>query len=175
MQVLVVYESMYGNTAAVAAAIAAAIGEDAVAVEAGAAPHVLPAQVELIVVGGPTHAHGMSVSATRVDAASRVSQPTLSSGGYGIREWIADLRVERSLLFATFDTRIRGPRLLWGSAAESAAKALTAAGHRPALAPTSFMLDGMFGSPYNRIPASEIERARALGARLAECLPVRIR
>ncbi|MHB8960461.1 MAG: hypothetical protein ACYDAN_12610 [Candidatus Limnocylindrales bacterium] len=175
MQVLVVYESMYGNTATVAAAIAAGIGEGAVAVEAGAGPHVLPADVELIVVGGPTHAHGMSVSATRVDAASRVSEPTLSSGGYGIREWISDLRAERSLLFATFDTRIRGPKVLWGSAAESAAKALTAAGHRPALTPISFMLDGMFGSPYDRIPAAEIERARAFGARLAECLPVATR
>ncbi|HEY5629443.1 MAG TPA: hypothetical protein VIR16_08040 [Candidatus Limnocylindrales bacterium] len=172
MHVLVVYESMYGNTAAVAAAIAEAIGEDAVAVEAGAAPHVLPADVELLVVGGPTHAHGMSVPSTRDDAAGRVSQPTLSRGGYGIREWIADLRADRSLLFATFDTRIKGPKLLWGSAAESAAKALTAAGHRPALAPTSFLLDGMFGSPYGRIPASEIERARAFGARLVDCLPI---
>ena len=71
MRALIVYESMYGNTHAIAAQIAngmrAALGE----VELVAAHEVTREQVavaDVLVVGGPTHAHGMTSAATRRSA-----------------------------------------------------------------------------------------------------------
>lgn len=166
MRALVVYESMYGNTAKAAAAIAEGFGPDAAVVEVGAAPHDLPADVDLLVVGGPTHGHGMSQPASRRDAQGRGERPVLSRGP-GIREWIHDVRLGRPVPFATFDTRVPGPKLIWGSAADAAAKALTARGLRQALPPASLVLEGLRGSPYDRLPAAELDRARDFGRRLA--------
>ena len=64
MRTLVVYESMFGNTRAIAEAVAAGLTE---AAEVVLVPvrEVTPAHVhsaDLIVVGGPTHAHGLSSS-----------------------------------------------------------------------------------------------------------------
>ena len=166
---LVVYESMYGNTAAAAAAIAEGIGPDAAVVEVGGAPHALPADLELLVVGGPTHGHGMSQPASRESAQGRGQRPVLSRG-LGIREWIAALSVDRPVGFAAFDTRVPGPMLLWGSAAGAAAKALAARGLVQAVPPTSLILDGLHGSPYDRLPEAELARALDLGRRLADLL-----
>src|SRR5687767_14509631 len=62
MRALVVYESMFGNTSAVATAIATGLstrmGVDLV--EVAAAPAALDAGVDLVVAGGPTHAFSMS-------------------------------------------------------------------------------------------------------------------
>jgi hypothetical protein len=169
VRVLVVYESMYGNTAKVAAAIAEGLGPDAETVEVGAAPSVVPADVELLVVGGPTHAHGMSQPTSRHDAADRGDRAVVSRGN-GIREWIASVSVDRPILYATFDTRVPGPKILWGSAADAAAKALRARGLREAHPPVSLVLDGLRGSPYDRLPEAELERARDLGRQLAGVL-----
>ena len=170
MRALVVYESMYGNTERIAVAIAEGLGPDAVAVEVGAAPRDLPPEVDLLVVGGPTHGHGMSQPATRENASGHADRPVVSPGE-GIREWIAGLRADRAVRFTAFDTRIKGPKLLWGSAAESAAKALSARGFQQAAPPASFLVGGPLGSPYDRLVAGELDRARELGRSLAALLP----
>lgn len=61
MRALVVYESMFGNTEEVARAIGEGIAASmhADVVEVGAAPDTVPADVILLVVGGPTHAFSM--------------------------------------------------------------------------------------------------------------------
>lgn len=64
MRALVVYESMYGNTRAIAEAVAEGLSEatDVKAVPTSEAREILvdnPA-LDLIVFGTPTHAHGMS-------------------------------------------------------------------------------------------------------------------
>jgi flavodoxin len=61
MKVLVVYESMFGNTEQVARAIAAGVREsmDVELTEVAAAPPDV-GPVALIVAGGPTHAFSMS-------------------------------------------------------------------------------------------------------------------
>ena len=71
MSILVVYESMWGNTRAVADAIARGLGPDTAVVEVTRAPADIPADVDLLVVGGPTHAFSMSRGTTRHDAAQR--------------------------------------------------------------------------------------------------------
>src|SRR5687767_15013357 len=106
MRALVVYESMFGNTETIARAIGEGIEASmhADVVEVGAAPDTVPADVTLLVVGGPTHAFSMSRPTTRRDAAQRVT--AVVSRGRGIREWLAELRSAMPSAGATtFDTR----------------------------------------------------------------------
>ena len=64
LKVVVVYESMFGNTHLVADAIGKGFGQaittEIVVVPVGDANHDLLASADVVVVGGPTHTHGMS-------------------------------------------------------------------------------------------------------------------
>src|ERR1017187_1262068 len=101
MQVVIVYESMYGNTHLVAGAIEAgfAPGADVTVVPVSAARPELLDEAALVVVGGPTHVHGMSRAATRKGAAEAAqkpdSGPTLEPDALspGLREWFGTLAV----------------------------------------------------------------------------------
>ena len=161
---LVVYESMFGNTQTIAGAVADGLSVRMTVdlVEVGAAPSAVAADVDLLVVGGPTHAFGMTRPNTRQDAAKQAGRPVVSQG-VGIREWIEGLDTESAWVpVATFDTRVRRPRLP-GSAAHRAAKRLRALGARLAMPPESFWVNGTPGP----ILDGEEERARQWGLRLA--------
>ena len=87
MKALVVYESMYGNTAEIGEAIAASLRAHELEVDAGPITRFAPSELagfDLVVVGGPTHAHGMSMSATRKtaveDQKNRFEEPTVGPG-----------------------------------------------------------------------------------------------
>lgn len=171
MRALVVYESMFGNTRAVALAIADGIAAHMPvdALEVGEAPVAIPDDVGLLVVGGPTHAHGMTTPKSRADAAERASE-RLVSRGQGMREWLTAIRPGSGpVVVAAFDTRIKGPELLWGSAAKGAAKSLATAGFRGAQA-RSFIVDGPTGPLFDRLVAGELDRAREWGGSLASGL-----
>jgi hypothetical protein len=58
--------------------------------EVGVAPTALDGDVDLLVVGGPTHAFGMSRPGTRQSAAQQ-SQRGLVSARTGLREWLGRL------------------------------------------------------------------------------------
>jgi hypothetical protein len=167
MRALVVYESMFGNTQAIAKAVAEGLTLHAEVelVEVGAAV-ALDRDADLVVVGGPTHAHGMTTPDTRADAARRAGD-RLVSQGVGIREWL-DTIPEGSATgaAAAFDTRIHGPGLLWGSAAKAMAKRLTSAGYRLVVPPESFLVDGPTGPQFDRLREGESDRARAWAAEL---------
>ena len=60
MSVLVVFESMWGNSRLVAAATAEGLGKDVPVVSVAEAPVPLPSDVDTLVLGGPTHAFSMS-------------------------------------------------------------------------------------------------------------------
>jgi flavorubredoxin len=66
MKALIVHESMYGNTHAVADAVAEGLGAQA---EVDPCPvHAMPtvpADLDLLIVGGPTHLHGLSTALSR--------------------------------------------------------------------------------------------------------------
>ena len=161
---LVVYESMFGNTQALAVAVADGLSARMTVdlVEVGMAPAAVPADVDLLVLGGPTHAFGMSRPSTRQDAAKQAGRPVVSPG-IGIREWIEGLDSgSLPAPVATFDSRVRRPRLP-GSAAHRAAKRLRGLGARMALPPESFWVTGTPGP----ILDGEEERARQWGLRLA--------
>jgi hypothetical protein len=176
MRALVIYESMFGNTLEIAQAIADGIGTrlPAELVEVAAAPTVPPEDVALIVVGGPTHAHGMSKPESRADSARRAGD-RLVSRGIGIREWLDVLKPAQAgspIAAAAFDTRIKGPGLLWGSAAKPAAKRLEALRFRLAAPAEDFLIGGPTGPLFDRLEPGEVERARAWGAELAATVAV---
>jgi hypothetical protein len=162
MRALVVFESMFGNTQAIAEAIADGLsGRMQVdVVEVGVAPTDIGDDVALLVVGGPTHAFGMSRPGTRQDAAKQ-ARDGLVSTGIGLREWLDGLRRSASVAVATFDTRVSKPRLP-GSAARAAEKRLRRLGF-PVVAPAaSFYVEGTSGP----LLQGERERARRWGERL---------
>lgn len=169
MRALVIYESMFGNTLEVARAIAEGVGDhmSAELVEVSSAPTAIPDDVGLVVIGGPTHAHGMSKPGSRADSARRAGD-RLVSQGIGIREWLDVVDPPREpVVAAAFDTRIKGPGLLWGSAATSIGKRLTSIGFRQVVPPQDFLVGGPTGPMFDRLEPGELERARAWSSDLA--------
>ncbi|WP_353808396.1 flavodoxin family protein [Agromyces sp. SYSU T00194] len=162
MRVLVIVESAWGNTAAVAEAIADGLRPADIEVRStDAADATLPADLDLLVVGGPTHAFGMSTPATRRSARERGATQVPERG---IREWIdaVDAPPHR-IRVATFDTRTVAPRLP-GSAAKKALKQLVGLGFEPAAKAETFGVHGYEGP----LADGELGRATDWGARLAE-------
>lgn len=159
MRALVVFESMFGNTKVVADAVAEGLATRmrVTAVEVGVAPAAIEDDVDLVVVGGPTHAFGMSRPGTRQDAARQAERPLVSAGS-GLREWLETIRGGSPRVAAAFDTRIEKPRLP-GSAARAAERRLRRLGFRIAAQPASFYVAGMPGP----LVAGERERARRWG------------
>ena len=170
MRALVVVESMFGNTVDVGQAVADGLSSrmqvDLVPVTE--APAQVDPEVRLLVVGGPTHAFGLSRESTREDAVRQGGHP---SGGpdTGLREWLATLAPTSSgAASAAFDTRVK-KRGVPGSAARGAEKRLAKLGY--AQGPTvSFWVNGVSGP----LLAGELDRARAWGEELAEqvCPPL---
>ena len=144
MRVLVVYDTLHGNTGKIAQSIAeglAAAGEVVIRTMADAGRDDLQF-ADLVVAGSPTHAWNMSRRAKRFF--QRLEQ--LSYDGR---------------IAAAFDTRFRGP--LVGSAAGKISRALEKLGFRIVHKPESFFVRGMEG------PLRDGERARArdFGVQLA--------
>jgi hypothetical protein len=172
VRALLVYESMFGNTRDIALAVADGIATRLAVdtVEVSQAPAVVPPDVALLVVGAPTHVHGMTTPKSRADAAERAGD-RLVSRGIGMREWLDALRpVAAPLPVAVFDTRIKGPGLLWGSAAKVAARRLRELGFRLVGEPEDFLVGGPTGPLFDRLVDGELERARAWGAELASAV-----
>ena len=115
MHTLVIFESMYGNTHAIATAIAGSLSRSSEVriVPVSEATDELLAWADLVVAGAPTHAHGMPTAKSRssaVDSAAKPdgwSQVTLdpSAQGPGIREWLEGLGAVDGKRAAAFDTR----------------------------------------------------------------------
>jgi hypothetical protein len=167
MKALVVYESMYGNTAAVGEAIAGSLRAHGLDVDARPISKVEPAEtaeVDLLVVGGPTHVHGLSSARTRKAAAddeqNAFPEPTLEPG---LRDWMKSLPSGAGRLAAAFDTRIDKPAILTGSAAKGAGRRLAGRGFSLVCAPESFLV-----SSQNRLLDGEVAHATTWGAGLAE-------
>lgn len=163
MKALVVYESMFGNTQQIAQAVAAGLGKhvDVELTEVGLAPDEIPAEVDLLVVGAPTHAFGMSRASTRADAVKQAPGGTILSTGRGVREWLETAHPGGvGTLVAAFDTRLRGP--LPGSAAHKVAKALQRLTFPEATDPETFWVKDSTGP----LRDGELERAERWGADL---------
>lgn len=167
MKALVVFESMFGTTREIAEAIAAGLRSklDAEIVEVGAAG-APRADIDLLVVGGPTHAFSMSRETTRASAREQAKGfgVTPVSQGIGVRDWLVGLASGIGRLAASFDTSAKAPRWVpTGSAAKAIGKALSGKGYRLVAAPEQFRIEG--GNP--KLMPGELERAEAWGVSLA--------
>ena len=164
MKTVIVYESFYGNTAQVAEAIAEGmngLGD----IVFGRIDDLRPdavAGADLVVAGGPTHAHGMATQATRRNGAGGTHAQPYHPTRDVLRDWMIDMP-DVNADAATFDTRFHKPRWMTGSAAKGIAKRLTAKGCK-VVATESFFVSGSEGP----LEAGERERAVAFGRSLAE-------
>jgi hypothetical protein len=175
MRAVVVYESMYGNTHRVAEAIGEGLRKAGTVdvVSVGQAGFDLLADADLLVVGGPTHVHGMSRPSTRRAAIEETRkpgsqlQPDGSAGGPGIRDWLSQL-VQGGGNAAAFDTRLGGRPTLTGQASKGIARELRHRGRTMVTSPESFIV-----TKGNELHPGEIARARAFGVSLAALIKAR--
>ncbi len=167
MKALVVYESLYGNTAAMGEAVAASLRTHGLEVDAGPISRIEPSQttgVDLLVVGGPTHAHGMSSTRTRKTAVEDEKNPFPEpTAEPGLRGWLDRLPSGQGRLAAAFDTRFDKPRALTGSAAKGIARGLEQHGYRLVVERESFFVTGK-----NQLEDGQTEHAAEWGSALAE-------
>jgi len=169
MRALVVYESMFGNTEVIALAIADGLRSqmDVETVDVASAPTWIPRDLDLLVVGGPTHAFGMSRPQTR-EAAAKEAGHTVTSQAVGLREWLAGLEqvaadnAPAAVVAATFDTRVERPRMP-GSAAHKLRRRLRRLGIEVVEPATTFWVKGTPGP----LVDGEETRARRWGEDLA--------
>ena len=170
MKAVVVYESLFGNTAKIAEAIASGLRQamDVEVYEVQDAPTDPSGDVDLIVAGGPTHAFSMSRTSTRTDA---VAQGAVHGRvDFGLREWIEGLPDEHhEASLVTFDTRVSKVRHLPGSAARSASRAGRKHGFATCAPPESFYVSDLTGP----LLADEVERATVWGRELSRLVAAR--
>jgi len=137
MRSIVVYGSRSGNTRRIAEVIAGVLQSRGAVdlLPAEEAPAAFPTDTDLVVVGGPTEAHG-------------ITPPVV-----GFFERLAPNSL-KGIHAAAFDTRLHVPRLLSGSAASGIARRLRALGGTVIVPEESFMV-----SREPQLEAGEIERA----------------
>jgi flavodoxin len=146
MQSLVIYGTRTGNTQTIAEAIAAGLRPHGPVqvLPADEALPTLPEGTDLVVIGGPTEGHGMTEPLKHF-------LDQLAPGSLG------------GVAAAGFDTRLRWPRWLSGSAALGITKRLRAAGARVIAPAESFIVTT---KPVALEPG-EAERATAWATLLA--------
>ncbi len=161
MKAAVVFESVFGNTAQIARAIAAGLGEGARALSTAEADREALDGVDLLVAGAPVFAFHLSSDRVRDGLADspEPGAPAANLSHPSIREWLNDLP-EGVAACATFDTQVRGP---FGKGAPTIAKAMQAKGYRLISSPEGFVVAGKYGP----LRDGEQERATAWGAQLA--------
>jgi len=167
MRVVVVYESLFGNTREIAEAVA----EGARQADAGALVNCLPIaeadpeliqDVDLLVVGGPTHMRGMTsaftrkmgLQAERKKATVGGHAPEAGAEGPGVRDWLHEQPAPRpGIRAAAFDTR--ADARLAGGAAQGIARRLRHLGYVMVAEPEGYIIEDTEG------PLRDGEEARA--------------
>jgi NAD(P)H-dependent FMN reductase len=155
MNALVLYESRFGNTERVAEAIALAL-QECVPTRLMTVDEVTDCAealrgVDLLVVGGPTHAHGISEHLH--EALDCLGERALD----GIK-------------VAAFDTRLPGPRVVTGSAALRLGRLLRRRGAWLVVPPANFIVGGREGP----LEPGEVEHARSWAFEVLRAVGVRV-
>jgi hypothetical protein len=169
MRAVIIYESMYGNTHVIADAIARGLepGNDVTVLPVGKAHRELLEGADLVVVGGPTHVHGMSHANTRKGAVEAThksgSKLTLDTDaeGPGLRDWFGSLGRINAWSTA-FDTRLDGPAAFTGRASKTIAKLLGRHGLTELTQAESFLV-----TKDSQLRLGEEDRAQEWGQELA--------
>jgi len=173
MSIAVVYESMFGNTREIAAAIAEGLAPYGVVITANvneAQAKEAAHQANLLVLGGPTHVHGMSRPSSREEALAWSKDPKKnlalepSAPGTGVREWLREVDLVPPLS-AAFDTRVDMARMLSGAACGHIQHAMVKRGSREVISPASFLV-----TKDNTLGDGELVRARNWGASVGKAM-----
>ncbi|MFA5845113.1 MAG: hypothetical protein WC971_09835 [Coriobacteriia bacterium] len=159
MKAIVVYESLWGNTAAVARAIAVGIGGDARALSTSEATADVVTGADLIVAGAPLLGFSLPTDAMRESIRSNPANRTPDLSSPSMRSWLDSMPAGKGV-GASFETRI-----WWspGSAAKTIADGLDRAGYRSAGNIERFIVKGKYGP----LRDGEIDKARHWGVGLA--------
>lgn len=162
MKALVVYESLWGNTAAIAREVAAGIGPEVEALTTEAATPQKVAEADLIVAGAPVLAFHLPDDRIRAsiarDEAGAPTPPDLAHPS--LRSWLGSL-APRDGSVAAFETRI------WWSprgATGDIERLFEAAGYRPIAKAQKFVVKDKYGP----LREGELERARQWGETLRD-------
>ena len=159
MEAIVVYESLWGNTAAVARAIAEGLGAGTEAYATDAVPPERLARADLIVAGSPVFAFSLpSESARERILRSETDGPLPDLSHPSLRSWLDALPKGRGLA-AAFETRI------WWSprgATGTIEKKLGKAGYARLVSAEMFVVTDKVGP----LRDGELDRARAWGEQL---------
>ena len=162
MSAVVVYESHWGNTAAIAKEIAAGLGPEARALTTDEASADAIRDAELIVAGAPVIAFSLPSDKMleSLDDESRKAPSPPDLAHPSMRSWLAGLPHGHGQSVA-FETGVR-----WspGGATGAIGRGLEGAGYRPVAKSRRFVVKGMYGP----LRDGELERAREWGAELAE-------
>lgn len=169
MRAVITFESIYGNTRAVAEAVAEglqSLGEVAVLSHHEVDP-ALVSNADLVVVGAPTRMHGLPTSMSRKMGAHGGEEEGVeldpgATAGPGIRTWLSEQSGDGRRA-AAFDTRADGRPAVTGSAARGIAKRLRRCGFEVVAEPESFLVEDAEGP----LMDGELERAREWGSSLA--------
>jgi hypothetical protein len=172
MRIVVVYESSYGNTHLVADAIGEglSVGNEVEVVPVVQASQELVDGADLVVVGGPTHVHGMSRGQTRQAAVDAAHKPGSAldldpnAEGPGLRDWFESLRPAKTNA-AAFDTRIDAAAVITGRASKGISRQFRHHGFREIAEPMSLLVT----KDSQRAPGQQAS-ARRWGERLASTL-----
>jgi hypothetical protein len=164
MKAVVVYESLWGNTAAIGLAIAEGIGPGARALStAEASPEAL-AGIDLIVAGAPVIAFALPTEQARANIAANPGKaPTAPDLSHpSMRSWLGRLP-EGHGRSAAFETRLRFSP---GGSTSRILRGLERAGYRRIAPGQRFIVRGAYGP----LRDGETERARRWGAELARAM-----
>ena len=164
---VVVYESHWGSTAAIAQAIAEGMGLDVPALDTDAADGAALAGVDLIVAGAPVIAFGLPRLGVRTQLAGDVKAPQPADLAHPLlREWLDGLAPGQGF-GAAFETRIWwSPRGATGTIESK----LRRAGFARLTKAERFIVAGAYGP----LREGELERARAWGATLTRLAAERL-
>lgn len=163
MRAIVVYESHWGNTEAIARAVAEGFGPEAVLLTTDEAGPEVVADAELIVAGAPVMAFSLPTEKMVAGLATDEGGPTPpETSRRPMRSWLQGLPPGRGA-HAAFETRV-----WWspGGATGAIERALEAAGYTRLAKAQRFVVEGKYGP----LRPGELERAREWGAELAAAL-----
>ncbi len=142
MRAVIVYESMVANTYTIADAVGEGLEPmlEVVVVPLAEAGRERLGDADLLVVGGPTHFHGMSRSRSRKWAAGIAQKPgndlvlDRNAEGAGVRDWLTSLGHGHAKV-AAFDTRFNGLAGFTGRASKRSAERFGSTGSRWSASP----------------------------------------
>ena len=160
MHAIVVYESFWGNTAAVARAIADGLGPGAEAMTTDQARPELVADADLLVVGAPVLGFRLPTDDVRAGLLRESGAPTPADTSHpSMRSWLDGLPTGHARV-AAFETRFRFSP---GGSIGTITDELEQAGYRPLTKGQKFLVTGKYGP----LKTGELDKARKWGAELA--------